>query len=78
MTHHRCCDFKAHLMAVCAAENVLFYERATADPKVAFPQLWDFTEKRHRRHFVDRMDDGKRASIRADARQAIKDAQEVT
>ena len=65
-------------MAVRVAEDVLFYERAMADPKVAYPQLWAFTETRQRRFFIDHMDDGKRASIRAGMRLAIKDAQEAT
>ena len=62
-------------MAVRVAEDVLFYERAVADPKIAYPQLWAFTETRQRRYFIDRMDEGKRASIRADAKRAIKAAQ---
>ena len=64
-------DFKAHLMAVKACEEADFWERAQADPTVAFPLLHAFMKRSFNRQYAELMNADAQRKLTASMKAAI-------
>lgn len=69
-------DFKAHLMAVRACEEADFWQRAEADPKVAFPLTSSFMKRDIERGFTNLMTSEVRIEIAKSMKVAIEKGKE--